>query len=161
MHSKKTEQRRTEYLLALPGFLSQLLLLMNSGMILQSAMERIADGWELQPEMYRGSFAEELIGLRRTSRRTGESLTVLFCRFCRGSGVRELMRVSSIMMENLDKGTDLWDKLEAESEALWQERKRIALEKIRIGESKMSFPLGLLLMALLLVTAGPALMQIS
>ena len=53
------------------------------------------------------------------------------------------------------------EKLELEGNHLWQERKRLALEKIRIGESKMSFPLGLLLMALLLVTAGPAMMQMG
>ena len=85
----------------------------------------------------------------------------MFYRFSRESGVKELTRAAGIMMENLDKGTDLWEKLELEGNHLWQERKRLALEKIRIGESKMSFPLGLLLMALLLVTAGPAMMQMG
>jgi len=33
------------------------------------------------------------------------------------------------------------------------------MEKIRVAETKMSFPLGLLLIALLLITAAPAMMQ--
>jgi hypothetical protein len=31
---------------------------------------------------------------------------------------------------------------------------------MRVGESKMSFPLGILMMALLLVTAAPAMLQL-
>jgi len=161
LHSDKREEQRKAYLAALPGFLSQVLLLINSGMILETAMHRIAEGWEGQSETGRSLFAEEMVNLHRISLRTGENMVKLFYRFGRTSGVRELMRASSIMMDNLDKGTDLWEKLAAESDMLWQERKRMALEQMRIGESKMSFPLGLLLMALLLVTAAPALMQIS
>ena len=84
----------------------------------------------------------------------------MFYQFGRRSQVKELIRVSGIMMENMDKGNDLWDKLAEEGELLWQERKRLALEKMRVSESKMSFPLGLLLISLVLVTAGPALLQI-
>lgn len=54
---------------------------------------------------------------------------------------------------------DLWDKLADEGEQLWRERKRTALEKIRLSESKMSFPLALLLIALILITAAPAMLQ--
>ena len=53
----------------------------------------------------------------------------------------------------------MWDKLADEGENLWAERKRIAMEKIRLSESKMSFPLGLLLIALILITAAPAMLQ--
>ena len=158
---KKTEELRKDYLSVLPGFLSQLLLLMNSGMILQKAMERLAESCGKMPESQKKQFHRELESMYLASRRTGENMVVLFFQFGRNSGVKELSRAAGIMMENLDKGTDLWDKLAREGEQLWQERKRMALETIRVGESKMSFPLGLLLMALLLVTAAPALMQIS
>ena len=56
-------------------------------------------------------------------------------------------------------GADIWDKLARESEELWAERKRAAMERIKLSESKMSFPLGLLLTALILITAAPAMLQ--
>ena len=63
-------------------------------------------------------------------------------------------------MENQNRGTDLWDKLAEQSEMLWEERKRAAMRKIRLSESKMSFPLGILLIALIVITAAPAMLQI-
>ena len=38
------EMRRRDYIMQLPVFLSQLLLLLGSGMILQTALHRIAEG---------------------------------------------------------------------------------------------------------------------
>ena len=145
---------------SLPGFLSQLLLLMNSGMILQSAVHRIGESYGSLPSSRQNYFSTALYRIHRQSLQTGENVVELFYRFARNSGIKELSRAASIMMENMDKGTDLWDKLEAEGKHLWQEKKRRALEQMRVGESKMSFPLGLLLLSLLLVTAAPALMQI-
>ena len=83
-----------------------------------------------------------------------EALTIVCTR------PKELTRAAGILMENRDRGTDLWEKLAEQSEALWTERKRAATEKIRLAESKMSFPLGIMLMALIIITAAPAMMQI-
>lgn len=165
MNSKKKKdregtRRREECLASLPGFISQLLLLMNSGMILQTAIHRIAEGYGQLPDSRQNTFTRELFRIHRQSLQTGENVVELFYRLGRSSGIKELSRAAGIMKENMDKGTDLWDKLASEGEHLWQEKKRLALEKMRVGESKMSFPLGLLLMSLLLVTAGPAMMQI-
>ena len=50
--------------------------------------------------------------------------------------------------------------MEELSEDLWAERKRICMEKIKVSETKMSFPLGIMLISLILMTSAPALMQI-
>lgn len=146
--------------MSLPGFINQLLLLMNSGVILQDAFCRIADGYGQLPEARQNYFTREIYNIYQSAAETGESVIPGFYRFGRFSGVKELTRVSNILMENRDKGTDLWEKLAEQSEALWAERKRLALERIRLAESKMSFPLGLLLLALIIITAAPAMMQI-
>ena len=86
----------------LPGFLSQLLLLMNSGMILQKAMERLAESCGKMPESQKKQFHRELESMYLASRRTGENMVVLFFQFGRNSGVKELSRAAGIMMENLD-----------------------------------------------------------
>lgn len=158
--SKAAEARRRTCLQTLPGFLNQLLLLMNSGMVLQDAFCRIAEGYSQLPEKRKNYFTEEICRIHQSGMRNGENVIHLFYRFGQSSGVKELARVSSIMVENLRKGTDLWERLAEEGEQLWQERKRAAMEAIRVGESKMSFPLGLLMMSLLLVTAAPAMMQL-
>lgn len=157
---KAFEQRREACLLALPGFLSELLLLLNSGMVLQDAFHRIGEGYGVLSAAQQNYFTREIVRIYQVSLTTGENVVMLFYGFSRSVGLKEMNRIAGIMAENLDKGTDLWDKLEAEGEQLWQERKRLVLEKIRVGESKMSFPMGLLLMALVIITAMPALMTI-
>lgn len=156
---KALEQRREEILITMPSFINQLLLMMNSGMVMQEAFRRIAEGYGKMEKKRQNYFTTEVWRIYETSLHSGESVITLFYRFSRTSNVKELTRVANIMMENQSKGTDLWYQLAEEGERLWQERKRMALEQIRIAESKMSFPLGLLLMSLLLVTAAPALMQ--
>ena len=51
------------------------------------------------------------------------------------------------------------EKLESESDILWTQRKKIAEEKGRIAETKLTFPLALLLLVLILITAAPAIME--
>lgn len=153
-------RNREEIIATLPGFINQLMLLMNSGMILQDAFCRIADTYGSLPDKRQNFFTQEIYRIYQESQRSGESVILGFYRFSRFSGVKELTRVANILMENRDKGTGLWEKLAGQSEALWAERKRLALEKIRLAESKMSFPLGILLMALIIITAAPAMLQI-
>ena len=147
-------------LYSLPGFLSQILLLMNSGMLLQDAFLRIADGYGSLPDKQKNCFTEEVCRIGQKALKNGENPIQLFSAFGRSCGVKEVARIGNIMLENQNRGTNLWERLAEESDMLWQERKRAALEKMRIGESKMSFPLALLMMSLLLVTAAPAMMQL-
>ena len=105
-------------------------------------------------------FKEEVCRIKLKSEKNGENPIRLFSSFGRSCGVKEVARISSIMLENQNRGTDLWNLLAEESEVLWQERKRACLERMRVAESKMSFPLGILMMALLIVTAAPAMLQL-
>lgn len=156
---KKEEKAREEMLMALPTFINRLLLMLNSGMVLQEAMVGIALNYKAAAAYETNGFALSFVEIYESSEKTGENFLKNFCRFGRESHVKELARVAKIIADGDKKGIDLWDKLADEGENLWEERKRIALEKIRIAESKMSFPLGILLMALILITAAPAMLQ--
>ena len=156
---KLREAQLTEILYTLPGFLNQLLLLVGSGMVLTDALRRIADGYMALPPKEQNYFTESFTQLWQESARTGESLLTAFRRFSRFSHVKELNRVTGILEENQTKGSALWEKLQEQSEALWTARKQIALARIRMAESKMSFPLGIFLIALIMMTAAPAMLQ--
>lgn len=156
---KLWEAQQTEILYTLPGFLNQLLLLVGSGMVLTDALRRIADGYMALPPKEQNYFTESFTQLWQESARTGESLLTAFRRFSRFSHVKELNRVTGILEENQTKGSALWEKLQEQSEALWTARKQITLARIRMAESKMSFPLGIFLIALIMMTAAPAMLQ--
>lgn len=156
---KLREAQQIEILYTLPGFLNQLLLLVGSGMVLTDALRRIADGYMALPPKEQNYFTESFTQLWQESARTGESLLTAFRRFSRFSHVKELNRVTGILEENQTKGSALWEKLQEQSEALWTARKQITLARIRMAESKMSFPLGIFLIALIMMTAAPAMLQ--
>ena len=156
---KLREAQLTEILYTLPGFLNQLLLLVGSGMVLTDALRRIADGYMALPPKEQNYFTESFTQLWQESARTGESLLAALRRFSRFSHVKELNRVTGILEENQTKGSALWEKLQEQSEALWTARKQITLARIRMAESKMSFPLGIFLIALIMMTAAPAMLQ--
>ena len=137
---------------SLPSFINQILLLLNSGMVLQEAMIYIAVNYKKLDRERQDTFILEYIRVYDDSMKTGESIIKGFYRLGRDSRVKELSRVAGIIADSSRRGVD-------QGEQLWRERKRTALEKIRLSESKMSFPLALLLIALILITAAPAMLQ--
>ena len=72
--------------------------------------------------------------------------------------VKELIRIASILTENEKRGSDVIDSLSRESRYLWDERKTVARESGKMIDTKMAYPLGLLLILLIVITMAPALL---
>ena len=66
-----------------------------------------------------------------------------------------------MLTENQYRGIDLRSKLKSEGEFLWEQRKKIAEEKGKLAETKMTLPLAVLLAVLILITAAPAVLQVK
>lgn len=150
---------RQEMIWALPSFINQLLLLLTSGMVLQEAMVRIALNYKLMEKERQNIFTVSYVRIYENSIKTGENMLTGFYRFGRESRIKEVSRVAGIIWDGGKRGSDIWLRLADEGEVLWAVRKQEALEKIKLSESRMSFPLGLILMALIIITAAPAMLQ--
>ena len=74
--------------------------------------------------------------------------------------VKELIRIAAILTENEKRGSDVVDSLARESRYLWDERKIVAKEQGKSIDARMSYPLGLLLILLIVITMAPAMMNI-
>ena len=75
--------------------------------------------------------------------------------------VSEFSRLAGIIRDNQLQGVDISSKLKNESEILWDLRKKGAEERGRMAETKLTMPLAVLLMVLVLVTAAPAIIQVE
>lgn len=159
-NNKKKKKEHEEIILSLPSFVNKLLLMMDSGLTLQDAFKRISETYKTLDVKKRNSFINKIISLQESADKTGENPIIGFGIYGRMSGVKELARVSNFLLDNQERGVDMWFKLEELSVALWEERKRMALEKIKLADTKMAFPLGLMLMAMILIMTAPALLQI-
>jgi hypothetical protein len=107
----------------------------------------------------RSYFYEELCRMEDRIRSSRVSLISEFSDLAVKSGRREVMRFSAILADNIDKGNALGEKLTQESGALWDMRKKSAEKKGRIAETKLTFPMVLQLLAIILITIAPAMIE--
>jgi len=146
---------REDVIRKLPDFLNSLILLMDAGFILSQAFSYILNSYD-EEKAKQSYFVSQLLNISKNINETNANLVGEFRNFALRTEVRELMRLANIMYDNIDKGTYLSEKLRSEANTLWNTRKKHAEELSTKAESKMSFPLGILLFALIIVTVAPA-----
>ena len=156
---KSDENQRKQILKALPRFTNQLLLMMNSGVILTDAFHKICNGYSMMEEELQGEFERNIITMTESAELTNRSIPQLFSELARRYSVKELMRISTVLRENEKRGSNIQEKLERESAFLWEVRKVIAREQGKLIDTKMTYPLGLLLILLIVITMAPAMMS--
>lgn len=150
------QRRRSSVRQQLPVFLNELVLLLNAGLVLTRAFELTVQ----QSAAGGDYFLENLQRIRQSVRNTNASVHEELQSFAKECGVTELIRVSNVISDNINKGAELCRKLERESEQLWHSRKVQAELRGRIAETKMTLPLAIFLCVLILITVSPALLQL-
>ncbi|MDR1571795.1 MAG: type II secretion system F family protein [Clostridiales Family XIII bacterium] len=156
----KVRAARASMLRDFPEFINKMLILLNAGLVVSAAIERVARDYEERAD--RGApkpLYEELAGIRRRVEGANAPLAAELGIMASRSGVRELMRFASIISDNIDKGSALAEKLQAEGELVWSMRRKNAEEAGRIAETKLVMPMALTLLALIMVTIAPAALE--
>lgn len=150
----------------LPEFINKLVLLLNAGLVASTAFSKIVEDYESfyhtdKPEKQRKKkyLYEELSDIQKRINKSNVSWIKELKEFSQRCGVRELVRMTAVISDNWNKGSMLAEKLEAESELLWISRKKRAEEKGKLAETKLTFPLMILLIVLIMVTIAPAMLE--
>ena len=152
--------QRESVMRQLPEFVNRLVLLLNAGLVLTSAFEKSVEESFVEDSKGDDYFYGKLREIYVLCTTTNASMHVEFRKMAKESGIRELMRVSNIISDNIRKGVELTGKLQAESELLWISRKKSCEEKGRLAETKLTLPLMIFLMVLIIMTVAPALMEL-
>lgn len=154
---RRDEARRACVRRQLPLFLNELVLMLGAGLVLTRAFRLAAErGAGGEEDYFRSNLRRICLSMQNTNGSLHEELRS----FAKSSGVNELIRVSNIISDNINKGAELTRKLETESESLWLARKLHAEERGRIAETKMTLPLSVFLCVLIIITVAPALLQL-
>ena len=149
---KRRETLEQEIIKEIPSFSNKLILLLGCGLVYEESLKRIAYSGS-------GALTRVLLDVIDKGERTNMDPTKLLGDYASEKRITDLKRVVSVIIDNRRRGTDLMGKLSLEGDLLWEKRKKAAEEVGRASESKMAIPLGLMLVSLLVITAGPALMQ--
>ncbi|MDR1778837.1 MAG: hypothetical protein LBR14_03685 [Clostridiales Family XIII bacterium] len=157
---KAIEERREEIKTEFPDFLGKLILLLQAGLVATSAISRIASDYLLTRRAgEEKAFYEELLIIDRNAKASNTSLCAEFTDFAGRCSLREVQRFSAILSDNIDKGAALSEKLAQEHDTLWDARKKAAEEKGNLAETKLTFPMVLQLLVIILITVAPAAVQ--
>jgi len=169
LYTKRHQAIKKEYLNAkesimndLPDFINKLILMLNAGLVIHSAFIKTLNDYRdnrkknIVPDSY---FYNQLYEIKIRISETNSALAPELREFASRSGVPEFVRITNIITDNIGLGAGLVEKLSMEGELLWFSRKKRAAEKGRLAETKLTFPLMLLLLALVMVTTAPALLD--
>lgn len=154
--SSASEERKM-IMRGLPRFCNQLYLMMNAGLILSDAFDTISAGNEDNNNC--SSFEKDLLDLKEATQGHRISTASVINEYALKHDIKELIRIAAILNENEKRGSDVVESLERESRYLWDERKTVARECGKAIDTRMSYPLGLLLIVLIVITMAPALLS--
>ena len=155
---RTAEEERKSIMRGLPRFCNQLYLMMNAGLILSDAFDTISAGYRLNGSC--SPFEKDLAELQEATDGHRISTAQVLNEYAVKHDVKEMIRIAAILNENEKRGSDVVESLERESRYLWDERKTVARECGKAIDTKMSYPLGLLLIVLIVITMAPALLNI-
>lgn len=143
----------------LPGFNDHLLLMLKSGLIFREAFGRIAGAYKSKPK--NSYFEEQIIAIEDETSEGVSDIVNVISRRADEMGISEFSRLVGIIRDSQLLGVNISGKLFTESRVLWDLRKRNAEERGRAAETKLTAPLALMLIVLVLVTAAPAIIQVN
>jgi hypothetical protein len=155
---KTAAEERKTIMRGLPRFCNQLYLMMNAGLILSDAFDTISAGYSSDCGSL-SAFEKDIAELADATDGHRVSTAKVINDYAVKHDVKELIRIAAILTENEKRGSDVVESLERESRYLWDERKTVARECGKAIDTRMSYPLGALLIVLIVITMAPALLN--
>lgn len=146
----KLTARRESLLSEFPQVLSKMTLLVNSGMVLRNAWNKVSDGGE-------GVIYEEM---RQTGAelKNGISEQEAYHNFAERCGLKEMRKFASLVSQSLAKGSgDLSFFLKDMSDEMWEMKKNMVKRKSEQTNSKLLFPIVLIFIGILFMIMAPLL----
>lgn len=145
----KLSDRRDEMLADFPQILSKLALLVNSGMVMREAWNKVAVSGE------RVIYKEMQITMEEFH--NGVSELEAYRNFAERCGIKEIRRFASTMIQNLQKGNaEVAFFLREMSDEMWEEKKHLVKRKGEAANSKLMVPSLIIFIGILVMIMVPA-----
>ena len=149
---KRLRNRRSQLEAELPNMIFRMILLLNAGLIAESAFAKITE----QSAEDRNPLYRAFRDIKMSAEKKNTSFVNELYAFAKASDSEDLLRFASLACEHAGSGAELAGKLEQERDRMWKFRITSAKAKVSEAETKLCFPLVLLLVALIMITAVPS-----
>jgi tight adherence protein C len=150
------KKRKLEIMLDFPDFIVKLTLLINAGMTVPSAWEKVSRDLGGTRALGREL---EIAGLEIKSGKSAYKAYEDFAKRCR---TQEVTRVVSVLLQNIKKGNaELVSVLRIHANECWEMRKNAAKKLGEEASSKMLLPMFLMFAAILMIVITPAILAMQ
>lgn len=154
--SSAVKKRKLEIMLDFPDFLVKMTLLINAGLNVSKAWEKVSEGSDKSRALGR----ELDIALQET--RSGKSELKAYEDFAKRCRIQEVTRVVSVLLQNVRKGnSELVSILRIHANECWEMRKNAAKKLGEEASSKMLLPMAIMLLSILLIVITPAILALQ
>ncbi len=157
--NKRVKSYRESVRNEFPAVIDKLILLLNSGLTVFSAMMRISDDYERSEYCSCPEMRAEAAEIGRRVRNMNSSLTEEWKDLAARMESSDMLRFCTILSDNMNTGSGLVEKLEAESKTLREMRRKEMRKKINMTDSRMMLPMMIMLFSLILITVSPAIIS--
>ena len=152
----KIEKRRLELQKEFPDFINKLTLLVNAGMTISKAWEKIVvDNKKSTPLYNEMTYALGEI-------RSGKPEAIAYEEFGRRCKIKEIIRFVSVIVLNLKKGgADVVPVLKVQAMECWEMRKNVAKRLGEEASTKILIPLMIMFVGIIIIVVTPAILSFS
>lgn len=152
----KIDQRHIKVLIDMPDFTNKILILSGAGMTLRAALIKISHEMANDTPLY-----QELAGAVRMME-NGATDEAALSRLALRCNTPQMRRFTSVVLQNLHRGgSDVLIALQDIGQEQWTERKAAAMRVSQEADTKLLFPMMLMLASVLIMTIAPAVMSIQ
>ena len=158
---KKYEERNKELSMDYSELVSKIQLLISSGMTIRGSIERIVKDYkEEEANFGKKKYVYEELSLCLRKIQDGMDEGQAYELFGRRCSLMTYKKLSALLTQNLKKGTDgLIEALSTEVKAAFEERKMIARKMGEEAQTKLIFPMILMLGVVIMIIMVPAYMS--
>ncbi len=153
--NKKLHKRHIQIKLDFPDFLNELTLLIDAGMNVSTAWKKIVSENTKERPLY-----DELkvVVMEINAGKSEQEAYESFARRCR---MPEVTKFVSVVLQNLRKGSnELTAMLRLQANECWVMRKDVAKKLGEEASTKLLLPIGIMFIAILIITVAPAILQL-
>ncbi len=153
---ERGEERSNEIKKDFPDFVGKLTLLMGAGLNVRQSLEKIA-----KDSINKSLLHEEIIRII-SDMQSGKSEIQAYRELAERTGVREINRLTGIIIQNITiGGSAILKELDRLCDECWNLRKLNAGRLIEQAETKLTFPMILMFLAVIFVIMLPAVMALK
>lgn len=154
--NEKIEEKRLSIQSEFPEFINKLLLLVNAGMTISKAWEKIVLENKKRTPLYNE------LDITMAEINGGKPESVAYEEFARRCKIKEVIKCVSIIVLNLKKGgSQVVPALREQADDCWELRKAAAKQQGEKASSKLMLPMALMLVGIIMIVVLPAILAMS